>query len=118
MPVTFAIEVRSIVTGSQGDLVDVVKRVEFDVIAADQGETHRVPCTKVFDSADPSNFTPLDQLTESQVVAWLEEDDALVANAKEVAMASLARRLEESSLQRPPLPWVPAEPPPAEDVVS
>lgn len=63
------------------------------------------------------NFTPFDQLTEEQVLAWIQPlvtGDYEIHVNEQIAKQIAAKKVD---VQEPPLPWAPPEPVPPIDPV-
>lgn len=115
MSATFSIGIHAIRTGTVGNLTNVVKKVEFSVKGEEQGQTFELPFNA--DLADPQaeSFVPLAQVTQADVVAWVEANYANLDAVKAHIQSVLDREIAKSSFAPAPLPWVVATPetPPA-----
>lgn len=60
------------VVPADNQLSNVVKVIYWSLVASDDINTARINSTVELDHANPENFTAFDNLTESQVVEWVE----------------------------------------------
>ena len=107
MPATFEIKINAIRTSTVGDLTNVVKRVEFTVKGTEQGQSFELP--QSVDLADPQSdaFLPLDQVSEANVVQWVEENFANMDSVKAHIQYVLDKEVAKAALAETPLPWAP-----------
>lgn len=115
MPATFAITVNRVFTATEGNLTNVVKKAEWTLTGTQAGQTFALPQTTDMNAADPQDFVSFDNLTEANVVAWIEgaceNMEAIEAHIQFV----LDRECAKAALATPAMPWAPApEPAPAE----
>lgn len=107
MPATFAITVNAVRTATQDSLTQVVKQVEFTVTGSQGGQTFSLPQNAALSDAEPTSFTPFDQLTEAQVVAWVESAFANMDAVKAHIQLVLDRECAKASLTSETPPWAP-----------
>ncbi len=106
MSVSYTWKIHSLETApSEGGLTDVVKTVVWRLEATDGVNTVDVSSSLRFTTADSGNFTPFDQLTESQVIGWIEQNFDMNAFREH-----LQKKLQD--LANPPVvsrrpPWMP-----------
>lgn len=120
MAITYTTHITAVRVASQEDLEDVVKEVDVTVTGANGAVTFTLPTTVAMGPADPEAFTPFSDLTEAQLLAWVEANPSLEPVQAHVAYV-VAKEVERAALTPKPLPWAPApptiEPPiPAEEV--
>jgi hypothetical protein len=106
MAITFSYTVTGARVGTQDDLADVVKELDVVVKGVDGTATFELPATVKFDAADPDDFTDFADLTEAQLVSWVEADSSLDNVRAHVAYV-VAKELEKLALTPKPLPWAP-----------
>lgn len=111
MSATFETKINAIRTGTVGELTNVVKRVEFTVKGTEQGQSFELP--QSVDLADPQSeaFVPLAQVTETNVVAWVEENFTNMDGVKAHIQSVLDKEVAKAALAEAPLPWAPAPAP-------
>jgi hypothetical protein len=75
MSVSYTWKIVSLETApSEGELTDVVKSVTWRLEATDGvNNTESVSIVR-FDGVDPSNFTQFNDLSETQVINWIEQN--------------------------------------------
>lgn len=102
---TYTLSIASmIVEPVQGSLTDVVASVAWIVTATDGSHSARRVGTTKLGPADSANFTKFNELTESQVAAWL--GDPVTPKLKADLDAQLARSAApRAQVNRRP-PWV------------
>jgi hypothetical protein len=111
MSATFETKINAIRTGTVGELTNVVKRVEFTVKGTEQGQTFELP--QNVDLADPQSeaFVPLAQVTEANVVQWVNENFTNMSAVQEHIQYVLNQEVAKVALAEAPLPWAPAPEP-------
>lgn len=57
---------------SQGDLTNIASTIHWNLSGNDEGTTASVYGATTIPEADPNNFISFDDLTEAQVISWLE----------------------------------------------
>lgn len=90
----------------QGADTDVVFRVHWTLSDTRDGYTGSVYGTAALTLDPNAPFIPYDQLTEEQVVLWVQE--ALPAEQKATAADAINRQIEAQKnppIVTPPLPW-------------
>tara|TARA_R100000458_G_scaffold56408_2_gene61288 strand:+ start:2733 stop:3095 length:363 start_codon:yes stop_codon:yes gene_type:complete len=104
------------VTYAEGGLSDVVTIIAWRVTATDgtfvdpDGATRPLSASTVdsieITPPDPNNFTPYNNITESQAVGWVKDalgDDRVAAVEAQVSSAVEEKKTPTSGT--PPLPW-------------
>lgn len=112
MAITYTYAVNAVRVGPQGGLTDVVKEVDANVVGVDGAATFTLSTTVKLSEADPAAFTVFADLTEAQVISWIEADPSL-ENIKAHIAYVVGKELEKLALEQKPLPWAP-EPVPAD----
>ena len=93
------------VVPSTGDLSNIVYSIEYRVAAV--GEKHQAyaKLTTVLPAPSSHNFVDYGQITEAQLIGWLESTEP----ALEAVKADLAQKLQEMEVTpetvKMPLPW-------------
>jgi hypothetical protein len=107
MPANFTITVNRVFTETEGNLTNVVKKAEWTLTGTQEGQTFSLPQTTDMNSADPNDFVSFENLTEANVIAWIEgacpSMDAIEAHIQLV----LDRECAKAALESPALPWAP-----------
>lgn len=112
MSAIFEINVNGIRTGIVGNLTDVIRKVEFTVKGIEQGQSFALPQTVDLTEPQAESFKPLAQVTEADVVAWVEENFANMDGVKAHIQIVLDKEVAKAALESKPLPWAPAAPTP------
>lgn len=110
MPATFNIKVNAIRTGAVGELNDVIKRVDFDVIGTQSGQTFALPQSIEIADPDPSVFILLPNVTEADVIRWIGENFPSIDSVHAHIQLVLDRECAKAEFADKPLPWAPAQP--------
>jgi len=112
MTATFEIKINAIRTGTVGELENVIKRVEFTVKGTEAGQTFELP--QHIDLTDPETdqFIPLAEVTEAEVITWIETAFTNMAAVKAHIQYVIDRDIVKAGLTSAPLPWAttPVEP--------
>ena len=104
---TWTIQQMSVMPVLDGE-TDVVVAANWNILGEDQGHSYNLPGWQQFTLKQGEGFTPYDQLTEAQVVGWVQDTmgEGRVANLKAAVQGSI------NSLINPPvepviapLPW-------------
>ena len=109
MSISYSYRVNAARVVSEGGLTDVVKEVEVTVTGVDGSAKFELPTTVKLVDADANNFTPFGNLTEAQMISWVEaipEIDSLKAHVAIV----VAKEVAKLSMESKPLPWAPPAP--------
>lgn len=111
MSATFETKINAIRTGTVGELTNVVKRVEFTVKGTEQGQSFELP--QSVDLADPQSeaFVPLAQVTEANVIQWVNENFTNMSAVQEHIQYVLTQEVAKAALAEAPLPWAPVPEP-------
>lgn len=113
MAATYTIKINGVRTHTLGSLTKVVKQIEFSVVGTEGTVSFELPQTLVVPDADATSFVPFEQLTEAQVVAWVNEHFEPIDAVKMHIQSVLDKQVAEAALAQQALPWAPpAEPAP------
>ena len=113
----FTIKVTGLRTATVGNLQDVVKQVEWTMVGTEAGQTFELPQVTTVPDPDTPQFVPLQNLTEAQVVSWIEAHETRLPGIKAHIQLVLDREVSKAALATAQMPWAPAqEPAPARGV--
>ncbi len=116
MATTYVTTINSCRVTSQGDLTDVVKEVNATITGTDSEYptvTFALPVNVMFGPADPASFTPFSQITEAEMVEWVNaQTDQLQPTYSHIDYV-VQRDAALAALTPLPLPWAPPTPEPA-----
>jgi hypothetical protein len=103
----FTIKITGIRTATVGDKSDVVKQVEWTMIGEAEGQKFELP--QVTELADPNGqpFIPLAELTEANVVQWIENTDTRLQSIKDHIPYVLNKEIAKATLVSTNMPWAP-----------
>lgn len=101
MATTFTTTIMSLRAADQEDLEDVVTDVDLVVHVEDGDVKFSTSRTVPMAEVDPTDFTPFADLTEEQVLGWVESHPSTAGfNAR-------LNEVVQREKQRKPLPWQP-----------
>lgn len=87
---------------------DVVVSAQWNILGQDQGYTYNLSGWQNFVLEQGEGFTPYDQLTEAQVIGWVQETmgENQVANMEAAVQGSLNALINPPAQPiTPALPW-------------
>lgn len=115
MPITYTTRVTGLRVRDEGDLTKVVRVVDFIVTGEDGDIRYGINSSvEMRGEIDPENFSPMEDLTEAQVVGWLEADPNTLAGIKGNIEYFIGQKKAEMELAPAPVPWAQPVPlPPA-----
>ena len=112
MAIVYSYKVNGVRVVAEGGLADVVKEVEVTVSGADGAAKFDLPVTVKLGAADSDSFTAFGDLTEAQIVSWLESDPSLDGTKAHIAFV-VEKEAAKLAMENKPLPWAPPAPEPA-----
>jgi len=107
MAATFTIKINKISTATIGQLTGVIRAVDFTVIGTDSGQTFELPQNIVLKEPEQETFIQLANLTEADVVSFVEASYDNMDGLKTHIQIVLNREIEKAGLTDTPLPWNP-----------
>jgi hypothetical protein len=117
-PSNFTAEFTIKITGLRTQTVDgvpgVVKQVDWTLSGSEADQVFELPQTTTVPDPDTANFIPLEQLTEPEVVAWIESHEIRMPGIKSHIQLVLDRQVAQAALESTPMPWAPAPQSPTE----
>lgn len=99
---------------SQGDLSDVVREVNCIITGTDSVSTQctfQLPIMVSFGPADPASFTPFEDITEEEMVDWVNAQTEQLAPVYAQIDWVVQKEVALAALEPMPLPWSPPTPP-------
>jgi len=115
---TFTIKITGIRTATVGNKSDVVKQVEWTMVGEDQGQKFELPQVTELSDPDGQPFIPLAELTEANVVHWIESTDARLQAIKDHIQYVLDKEIAKAALATASMPWAPAPAAPEEAPIA
>lgn len=110
MAITYTTTINNARVSSQDELENVIKEVDVTIKGQDGTCTFELPTTVKFGPADPDDFTDFDDLTEAELIAWVEAQESIEPVKAHIALV-LEKEVAKAALAQKPLPWQPAPPP-------
>ena len=108
---TFTIKVNGIRTTTINDLHDVIKQVEWVLVGEESGQRFELPQTTILLAPAVETFVPLAQVTEANVIEWVEANETRMPGIKAHIQLVLDKQIAEANLSETPMPWAPAPAP-------
>lgn len=113
MSTIYNIRVTGLRVRDEGDLANVVRVVEFTITGVDGEVRYEIASSQEFrGEVSSESFTPMEDLTEAEVVGWLEADPNTLAGIKGNIEYFISQKKAEMSLVHKPAPWLPPVPVP------
>lgn len=103
----FTVKITGIRTATVGDKSNVVKQVEWTMIGEDQGQKFELPQVTELEDPNGQPFIPLAELTEANVVQWVESADARLQAIKDHIQYVLDKEIAKAALVTTNMPWAP-----------
>jgi hypothetical protein len=115
---TFTIKVNGIRTATVGNRTNVVKQVEWTMIGEESGQKFELPQTTTLQDPNGQEFIDLANLTEANVISWIEATDTRIPGIKAHIQFVLDREVAKSALATTSMPWAPVPETPAEPAAT
>ncbi len=108
---TFNVRITAARTRNEGELSDILTKVEWVLSGEQDGTTFELPGKTTMGPVDPQDFTPYSQLTPQQVIDWVNaiedtETGQFPGLRGHIDMV-VSRMAAEAALAEKPLPWAP-----------
>jgi hypothetical protein len=114
----FTIKVNGIRTATVGNRTNVVKQVDWTMIGEEASQKFELPQTTTLADPDGQPFIELANLTEANVVTWIEATDTRIPGIKAHIQFVLDREVAKSALASTSMPWAPVPETPAEPAAA
>jgi hypothetical protein len=115
MSAVFTIKINAIRTATVGSHSNVVKQVDWTMTGEQSGQRFELPQTTTLADPDGQPFIELANLTEANVVAWIEATDAeRIPSIKSHIQFVLDREIAKTGLTATAMPWASVETTPTE----
>lgn len=101
----FTIKITGLRTQTVGDLANVVKQVDWTMTGTEAGQTFQLSQTTIVPDPEQPGFVPLENLTEAQVIAWIETHETRIPGIKSHIQLVLDREVAQAELTAAPMPW-------------
>jgi hypothetical protein len=115
---TFTIKITGLRTHTVNGVENVVKQIEWTMIGTESGQTFELPQTTEVPDPQADGFIPLSDLTETEVITWIETHEPRIPAIQAHIQYVLDREVEKASLDQSQLPWAPIPDPVVEPPVE
>lgn len=105
---TFTTKINGIRTTTVGERANVVKQVDWTLVGEESGQKFELPQTTTLADPDGQPFVELANLTEAEVIAWVEATDTRIPGIKAHIQFVLDKEVAKTALASTPMPWAPA----------
>lgn len=109
----FTIKITGLRTATIGGIADAIKQVEWTMIGTESGQTFELPQSTTVPDPQSDGFVPPQNLTEAQVIAWIEAHEPRIAGIKAHIQLVLDREVAKAALTTATMPWAPVAETPA-----
>lgn len=109
----FTIKITGLRTATIGGIENAVKQVEWNMIGTEGGQTFELPQATTVPDPQSDGFVPLANLTEVQVIAWIETHEPRLLSIKSHIQSVLDREVAKAALTSTTMPWAPVAEVPA-----
>jgi hypothetical protein len=105
MQANFEIIINKILTGTSGELSDVIKKVEFTVKGTQEGSSFELP--QIVDLTEPeaAEFKPLSEVSQEDVIDWIVDNFDSMPAVESHIQSVLTKEVAKAALESKPLPW-------------
>jgi hypothetical protein len=108
----FTIKVNAIRTTTVANHTNVVKQVDWTLVGEESGQKFELPQTTTLADPDGQPFIEFANLTEANVIAWIEATDTRIPGIKAHIQYVLDKEVAKTALAQATMPWAPVEPTP------
>ena len=110
MSAEFTIRIDKVLTTSNDLLQDMVKQVSWTMLGNQDGCYFELPQMTVLPDSEVDDFIPLGDITESDVINWVQEHTLGIDGIKSHIQLVLDKESAKKLLVEKPLPWAPLAP--------
>lgn len=107
---TFSYKITGARTATVGTRQNVVKQVEWELTGTQDGQSFTLPQTTTLPDPDGQPFIEFEQLTQVDIIGWLEAVEPRLVGIKMHIQSVLDKMVEKASLTQATLPWQPPQP--------
>jgi hypothetical protein len=104
---TFTIKVSGIRTATIDGHAGAIKQVDWIMIGTESGQTFDLPQTTTLNDPDGQPFIELANVTEAEIIGWIESTDTRIPSIKQHIQYVLTKEIVAKSLTSTQLPWLP-----------
>lgn len=113
MSATFTTKINAIRTTTVGERTNVVKQVDWTLTGEESGQKFELPQTTTLADPNGQPFVELANLTEAEVVAWVEATADNIDGVKAHIQMVLDKEVAKGALASTAMPWAPVPETPA-----
>jgi len=104
---TFTIKVTGLRTQTINGIENAVKQVEWTLIGEEANQKFELPQTTEVPDPQLDEFIPLQNLTEAEVISWIETHETRLSGIKAHIQYVLDREVARAALTSTQMPWAP-----------
>lgn len=104
---TFTIKITGLRTQTIDGIENAVKQVEWTMVGEESGQKFELPQVTEVPDPQQDGFVPLENLTEAQVVAWIEQHEPRIPAIQAHIKMVLDKEVAKAALNSAPMPWAP-----------
>jgi hypothetical protein len=104
---TFTIKVTGLRTQTINGIENAVKQVEWTLIGTEANQKFELPQTTEVPDPQLDEFIPLQNLTEAEVISWIETHETRLSGIKAHIQYVLDREVARAALTSTQMPWAP-----------
>jgi hypothetical protein len=103
----FKIKITGLRTQTVNGVENTIKQVEWTMVGSEGEQTFELPQTTTVPDPQADGFIPLADLTEAQVITWIETHELRIPAIQAHIQSVLDRQVAQSQLVSTAMPWVP-----------
>jgi hypothetical protein len=105
MTTAYEVKIIAIATSTINGLEGVIKRVDFVLRGTKADHIYELPESVSLSNPDPQSFKVLANVTEADVIAWVNSNHASIDGLKLHVEFMLDKQISQGELIPTPLPW-------------
>jgi hypothetical protein len=107
MSADFTIKITGLRTQTVNGIENAVRQVEWTMIGSEASQTFELPQTTQVPDPQSEGFVPLENVTEAEVVQWIETHESRLPSIRAHIQTVLDREVAKAALTSAPMPWAP-----------
>jgi hypothetical protein len=107
---TFTFKITGLRTQTINGIQNAVKQVEWILKGSESNQIFELPQTTEVPDPQADGFIPLQDLTEVEVISWIETHETRLPSIKAHIQYVLNKEVAKATLASAPMPWVPVIP--------
>lgn len=108
MSATFTTKITGLRTATVNNIENVVKQIEWTMQGTQDNQKFELPQTTTVPDPQSEQFIPIQQLTEQEVISWIETHDERLPAIRAHIQYVLDKETAKAALMETPMPWAPA----------